>query len=237
MLRIALVVAIVGELLAMSQAVHHLRSFNRVPAAEPTRYDVVEALPFLLSGLTMGGFVLACTSTAIADLTTAELALPLVLPLLISMGLAEIVIRQFQRRVDIHLATSVQLHRFAQRARLTVVRYCGTYVILLIGLDAVAIATTALALNEETIEAFVLVGLVGLSLFTTLVLMVIDHIVPVVVGYSVAAVTIAGMLWASSALTAGTRMTIASLTAGGLAASLITAAIVTIAHPVRHGFD
>ncbi|MFN7148910.1 MAG: hypothetical protein ACK4V6_05455 [Microthrixaceae bacterium] len=229
-----LALSLVGEIVVIIVIVVRLRRAERHGHGAPTRADLVAASPFLVAGVAMGVFALACTSIVLEQIGSRRALIGLIVPLMLSMGLSEIGIRRYQHTVQRDLVMSVRLGQFAGRARRRVLVYASTYLALLVALVVGARAIGPDGTTPSSFASYALIGLLGMSLFLTLVHMVIDHVVPVATTYSVAALVLVGWFVDHGAATRGIVQPLAVSIA--LVTVLLASALVAVAHPARHGF-
>lgn len=231
---VVLLVAVVCELGA---SLHALVILGRVRPCEygsPRREDYRSAAPFLASGAAMGGFVLSATAVALLMLGSRTALLVMVLPLMLSMGAAEIGIRLFQVAVFRELTWTTDLGLFARRVRWMVLRFCAGYLLVLTLVDVLIAAVAGVEVASGRSVGYLLLGLVGLCLFLTLILMSMDHVLPVLATFGTGMVVIGGsvILWGASApvITAAVLFTVVA------AGVLLLAALIVVGHPVNHVF-
>ena len=229
-----LVVAIVCELGA---TVHTWLVLGRVGSADfgAARWsDLRTSLPYLGSGIAMGAFVLCCTAAVYAALGSGQALIGLVIPLLVSMGLAEIGLRWFQRAVAVQLGRSARVAEFAGRARILVVLSCCGYLAVLLSADLLMVAfADPQALSDRPAD-YVLVALVGLSLFLTLVLMVMDHVFAVLAAFSVGTLVLG---WYLVTFHAPDDVVVPAVVVAAIVTIYLAAvALRTVGHPANHAF-
>lgn len=200
----------------------------------PRWSDLRMALPFLGSGIVMGAFVLCCTAAAYAAVGSGRALLGLVTPLMLSMGLAEIGIRWFQRAVASELGRSARVAQFAWRTRLLVLLSCGGYVVVLLSVDLLVIAVADLPALSGRPADYALLGLVGLSLFLTLVLMTMDHVFAVLGAFSAGTLALGWFIVVSDG---AADAVVPALTVSAIVATyLLTMALRIVGHPANHAF-
>ncbi len=182
----------------------------------------------------MGAFVLCCTAAVYAAVGSGRALIGLVIPLLVSMGLAEIGIRWFQRAVGNQLGRSERVTQFSRQTRLLVVLSCGGYVMVLLSADLLVSALADYPGLSGRPAQYLLVGLVGLSLFLTLVLMVMDHVFAVLGAFSAGTLAVG---WFLVTLDAGDDVVArAVVVAAAVVAYLLIMALRTVGHPANHAF-
>ena len=158
----------------------------------------------------------------------------LVVPLLVSMGLAEIGLRWFQRAVAVQLGRSARVAEFAGRARILVVLSCCGYLAVLLSADLLMVAfADPQALSDRPAD-YVLVALVGLSLFLTLVLMVMDHVFAVLAAFSVGTLVLG---WYLVTFHAPDDVVVPAVVVAAIVTIYLAAvALRTVGHPANHAF-
>ncbi|MCO5322132.1 MAG: hypothetical protein M9922_12135 [Microthrixaceae bacterium] len=200
----------------------------------PGRSELGAAVPFLGSGIVMGAFVLCCTAVVYAAVGSGAALVGLVAPLLVSMGLAEIGLRWFQRAVATQLGRAGRVTQFAHRARLLVLVSCVGYVVVLLSADLLMAAFTGPPAFPVGLPGYVLIGLVGLCLFLTLVLMVMDHVFAVLAAFSGGAVA---LVWLLVVLDSAAEVVVPAVVVAALVACyLLIVTLRTVGHPANHAF-
>lgn len=230
---IVLVLSIIGEFAVLVVTAVHLHRLDPTEHGAPTRVDLRAAAPFLLAGIAMGAFVLASTSIVLTDIGSRRAMLALVVPLMASLSFSEISIRRFQSSVSRDLVMSIDLDEFASRARRGVVVYAASYAAVLAMLEIGGRFLMPEASTRIVVADYALFGMLGLCLFLTLVLMAMDHVVPVLVGYATASVLlVGGGAIGLPVLGIGQALLVTMV----LLSSLLIAALMAVGQPAQHGF-
>lgn len=231
---IVLMVAVVGELAATVHTLLILRRIRPTFYGAPRRRDFSDAIPFLASGAAMGGFVLSTTAVVLVMLGSKKVLLVMVVPLMLSMGLAEIGIRLFQSTVLRELGESTSIGQFSRRVRLSVIWFCTAYVALLVAVDVVVASLVGVDMAPGRPAGYAMFGLVGLCLFLTLILMALDHVLPVLATFVCGTVVVGGsvLLWGATA----TVVTFGMLFSVLAAVFLLSASLMVVGHPANHMF-
>lgn len=229
-----LVVAVICE---MAATIHTWLMLGRIepsPYGAPGTAELRTALPFLGSGILMGAFVLLCTAAVHTAVGSSRTLLVLVIPLMVSMGLAEIGIRWFQRAVAGELGRTAQVAQFARRARLLVLLSSGGYAVVLFSVDLLAVALTDPPPSAVHPAGYVLLGFVGLSLFLTLVLMVMDHVLVVLAAFGAGALAVG---WLVLVLDPADGAVVPAAAVSAIVATyLFSVALRVVGHPANHAF-
>jgi hypothetical protein len=146
----------------------------------PGRAELVASLPHALFGLSVGGLLLFVPAaqtlppagTVVLPPSGAAAGLAALVPLSISMGLAELLLVRYRVRTHRDLQRATTLREFGRRAGAALGCHVAAYVAALAG-ACVAAAVLVRAITGDTPSAAALTGYVGLggALFVALTLM------------------------------------------------------------------
>lgn len=231
----ALVLTLLGLVVSLVRGVQYLRGFEVVTAAEPTSADLVRALPFVAAGALMGLSILALAILTLRGAVRPSVAVSLILPLMVSMGFAEIGIRRFHLLVLRDMETSTSLEMFSRRARTAVVVSTGSYMVIGAGLSLAAAKWRGVG-ADSLLEVRLLMWLLGIALFLTLILTVTDHIAPVLFAFGGANVVCLALLFVRHVSDAVVPSWLPVLVAAAMVVTLAVSAIAAAGEPAAHGF-
>lgn len=232
---LVLLVAAIGEVAATAHGFFILHRITPSDYGAPTRREFWSASPFLASGVAMGAFVLTITAIALGSVGSRRVLLAIVVPLMLSMGLAEIGIRRFESDVVRLLEGSSRVKQFSRSVRWMVLRYCFVYLLVLAAIDVlIAAAWTDAPPASGIMSGYLLLGLVGLCLFLTLILRVMDHVLPVLAAFASGTVLMAALILLAGQSSGAVIAAAVSTTLA--AAYLLITALRVVGHPADHAF-